>query len=951
MAELLTKIPTSVTEYPKSFKRQGCFPLEAYSVFYATADKTALEAAQDYAATNGIAYVGQTLAVVTTNAQNASIVEDVTFYIIADTTGTLQEVGKATNGDGNSIILEDGTLSLAGFEAAGSATLPQKSPVFVKDEDGKDTDIVDHYELKWVAIDSIVEGDTNTKTVVTRTNDETRIVITPKYDKGSDTHTYELSLDLSAIEEEIAAIDEKIGAPATDTEGASGVYAAIASALSEAKQYADTNDADTVYDDTEVKSQIKAVSDRVTTIEGTLGDDKKGLVHDVAANTSAIAAEIERAEAAEAKALTDAKAYTDTELTGIKVEIAKKTIGEGDSAVEAEHIILKNKVGTEIASVDATKFVKDGMITDVAYDSTDKTLTIIWNTDSEKDPTQTVLNIGDLVDVYTAGTGIKVANNQISIDDTVVATVSDLEDLSDIVDTKQTAEQVAKAIEDKLTETLAQYTTTTDLNTALESKVDTETYAAHLESYTQDKATFATKDEVNAKVSTETYNADKATFALTETVNGQINDVEQSISDLSDTLSTDYYNKTDIDGKVDALEEAVAAVDDKADSNTNLITNLTGRIDGIVAQGGEPNTINTIKINGVAQTIDDQKAVDISVPVIADTKVSDLKDGTAFVATVNKNVEDIAAQDLAIVALQKQVGNEQTGLSILNTRLASLETEVGVVTASRIDALEGSINGDGAENKGLVGAIAANTIAIAALEDKDTELDTAIKAKADASKVYTKTETDSAIQTAIDTIPAVDLKPYAKISDVEDEVSRLEEDIAGKADANNVYEKKDVYTKTEADAAFLTESEVDSRINALINAADPKGEDGTNSIVITNIQNLVKYVDENASDIAALVTSVNTNTGNITTNTSNIATNTSNIAKNTEDIAALSGTVGNIETAIAAIIQPKASNEITVATDGTLGINKINVNKLTQTEGEDLILNGGGPTATTNTNI
>ena len=34
MAELLTRIPTNLTEYPNSFKRQGCFPLEAYSVFY-----------------------------------------------------------------------------------------------------------------------------------------------------------------------------------------------------------------------------------------------------------------------------------------------------------------------------------------------------------------------------------------------------------------------------------------------------------------------------------------------------------------------------------------------------------------------------------------------------------------------------------------------------------------------------------------------------------------------------------------------------------------------------------------------------------------------------------------------------------------------------------------------------------------------------------------------------
>jgi hypothetical protein len=71
MAILNTKFPTNLTEYPNSFKRQGSFPLEAYSVFYDILDEktgavttTALKSAQDYAEKNPIAYVGQILAVV-----------------------------------------------------------------------------------------------------------------------------------------------------------------------------------------------------------------------------------------------------------------------------------------------------------------------------------------------------------------------------------------------------------------------------------------------------------------------------------------------------------------------------------------------------------------------------------------------------------------------------------------------------------------------------------------------------------------------------------------------------------------------------------------------------------------------------------------------------------------------------------------------------------------------
>ena len=52
-------------------------------------------------------------------------------------------------------------------------------------------------------------------------------------------------------------------------------------------------------------------------------------------------------------------------------------------------------------------------------------------------------------------------------------------------------------------------------------------------------------------------------------------------------------------------------------SNLSAINNLSGRLDGIVAQGGEPNVINNIKVNGVVQEIATDKSVNIEVPVVA----------------------------------------------------------------------------------------------------------------------------------------------------------------------------------------------------------------------------------------------------------------------------------------------------------------------------------------------
>lgn len=51
--------------------------------------------------------------------------------------------------------------------------------------------------------------------------------------------------------------------------------------------------------------------------------------------------------------------------------------------------------------------------------------------------------------------------------------------------------------------------------------------------------------------------------------------------------------------------------------HTTDISNLVSRVDGIVAGGGEPNTINTIKVNDVVQAIGTDKSVNISVPVIS----------------------------------------------------------------------------------------------------------------------------------------------------------------------------------------------------------------------------------------------------------------------------------------------------------------------------------------------
>lgn len=77
------------------------------------------------------------------------------------------------------------------------------------------------------------------------------------------------------------------------------------------------------------------------------------------------------------------------------------------------YIKLTGINGAIVDEFDASEFIKDGMIDSVAYDPATKKMTITWNTSAGKDAT--VVDMSDLVDTYTAGSGLAVVNNEFSV--------------------------------------------------------------------------------------------------------------------------------------------------------------------------------------------------------------------------------------------------------------------------------------------------------------------------------------------------------------------------------------------------------------------------------------------------------------------------------------------------------------------------------------------------------
>lgn len=87
----------------------------------------------------------------------------------------------------------------------------------------------------------------------------------------------------------------------------------------------------------------------------------------------------------------------------IKLEIGKEK--------EISYLYLKNTKGDEIAKVDASQFVADGFLESVKLEGDN--LVFIWNATSGI--TETSIDLTKYITVYTAGDGIKVTGQEISV--------------------------------------------------------------------------------------------------------------------------------------------------------------------------------------------------------------------------------------------------------------------------------------------------------------------------------------------------------------------------------------------------------------------------------------------------------------------------------------------------------------------------------------------------------
>ena len=365
-----------------------------------------------------------------------------------------------------------------------------------------------------------------------------------------------------------------------------------------------------------------------------------------------------------------------------------------------------------ISSINVSDFINDGMIESVELKDIEnkKYLVITWNTAAGKDVS--TLEVSSLIDVYTAGNGIKLNNNEFSI--------------------KLRDEQTLLA-----SDGLGLYVNEDVLNTKIKSNTEN-----------------LIKEEIAIR-----FNESK------EYTNQQISEVEEDIShyisDLKEDIETSEQNtkhytddiKKVIDSDIDGLQSNIDSLNTNIDtltntSNTHLseINNLSkNKVDTIKIAGtvissnnSEVNIPLNIGLEVVNNAISLQLSNDFNTTAEGITISDEFKNNiTSDINTAEQNAKGYAKDytDAAVEA-QAEVDAAQ------NDRLDAIETAMGDWTAEAqalVDAAQDKAITDGDADT-LKSAKDYTDEKVEGLETADTELHKEINKHIENTYIHVTTE-------------------------------------------------------------------------------------------------------------------------------------------------------------------------------------------------------------------
>lgn len=187
------------------------------------------------------------------------------------------------------------------------------------------------------------------------------------------------------------------------------------------------------------------------------------------------------------------------------------------------------------------------------------------------------------------------------------------------------------------------------------------------------------------------------------------NDEKYVAKEAGKVLSTnDFTNayKTKLDG-IEAGANKTVVDESLNKESTNPVQNkaIATKLEEITSQGGEPNTIETIKVNGSPLVPDGSKAVDISVP----TKVSQLTNDSGYQTAANVE-QTLTSKNYAtksdISSVYKYKGSVET-----YAELPESEQQIGdVYNVETADSSHGVKAGDNVAWNGTAWDVLSGTV-------------------------------------------------------------------------------------------------------------------------------------------------------------------------------------------------------------------------------------------------
>lgn len=646
MAKLYGNIAASaLLTLDKSFARALGQPLDSTEVYYSKA------AALEYAA-GANAYVGQKLVVIEDGV--------VSHWSVEDTAGTLKELGSKPVADGTTISINDeGKITLANIAEKAEGTY---NAVLVNGT------------LTWV--------------------------------KPSETTVEGLSDLISALTGRVDTLETKVGEAASEGKNATGLYKAIADALEAAKAYADANDSDTIYNDSELRERIEELEKFFVTADGeALNEALDTLIEiqkEIAADdegAAAMLASIQAAEEAIEKLNGDVNTVGSVDK---KIKDAIDAIPDVDLSDYVTNSALANKgyaVASEVANTYATKTELEPVATNAS-----NAKTAVENLESRFDEIVAVGGEPNAINkIQVNGSELAITNKTVNI--AVPTKFSDITDDSGF-DGRITAaqNQANKGVSDAS----AAQTTANEAKSAAEANA-------------------------------------QSIGGLNTTVSGHTTTIGEHGTAIKALQDADLAHKSEYESLAEIVSGHTTAIAGKAST-----TALNGALESIGANTSAINTINTVSLPAINEAIAKKaNSADVYnkdainaligtpaegktiVKMIEDAQKAATYDDTAIKASIKANTDALAILN----------GNAETKGSVLAIAKAEAEAAAKAEVAAVIDSAPEAfdtlkeiatwIEGDKTATEELVKRVVANETAVS------TTIPAAIESSLAAAKKYT----------------------------------------------------------------------------------------------------------------------------------------------------------------------------------------------------------------------